>query len=78
MPLHLAPHDLLSCASLLKPRYHSIAILTSERADITGPRVRRLADDIIEARRREIGEMEVLIRLLDDRGSSRSAIWPSP
>jgi uncharacterized protein (DUF305 family) len=40
---------------------HSIAILTSERARITDPRVRRLADGIIEAQRREIAEMEALI-----------------
>lgn len=45
--------------------HHSIAILTSERAHITDPRVRQLADDIIEAQRREIGEMEVLIRDLE-------------
>lgn len=42
--------------------HHSIAILTSERANITDPRVRKLADDIIEAQRREIGEMEFLIQ----------------
>ncbi len=36
--------------------HHSIAILTSERATITDPRVRRLADGIIEAQRREIAE----------------------
>lgn len=42
--------------------HHSIAILTSESADIIDPRVRKLADDIIEGQRREIGEMEVLIR----------------
>lgn len=47
--------------------HHSIAILTSVRAAITDPRVRQLADDIIEAQRREIAEMEVLIRDLDDR-----------
>lgn len=41
--------------------HHSIAILTSERANITDPRVRKLADDIIEAQRREIVEMEGLI-----------------
>ncbi|HBT33672.1 MAG TPA: DUF305 domain-containing protein [Pusillimonas sp.] len=41
--------------------HHSIAILTSERADISDPRVRKLADEIIEAQRREIKEMESLI-----------------
>lgn len=46
--------------------HHSIAILTSERANITDPRVRKLADDIIAAQLREIGEMEILIRDLDD------------
>ncbi len=34
--------------------HHSIAILTSERADISDPRVRALADAIIEAQRGEI------------------------
>lgn len=41
--------------------HHSIAILTSERARITDPRVRELADAIIEAQRREIDEMKALI-----------------
>lgn len=41
--------------------HHSIAILTSERAQISDPRVRKLADDIIEAQRREIDEMKALI-----------------
>jgi uncharacterized protein (DUF305 family) len=41
--------------------HHSIAILTSERARITDPRVRELADAIIEAQRREIDEMRALI-----------------
>lgn len=45
--------------------HHSIAILTSERANISDPRVRKLADGIIEAQRREIGEMESLISDLD-------------
>lgn len=47
--------------------HHSIAILTSERARISDPRVRRLADGIIEAQRREISEMEVLIDDLEQR-----------
>ena len=45
--------------------HHSIAILTSERAQISDPRVRQLADEIIEAQRREIGEMEALIDSLE-------------
>ena len=45
--------------------HHSIAIMTSERAGIRDPRVRRLADGIIESQRREIDEMRTLIRELD-------------
>ncbi len=45
--------------------HHSIAILTSERARITDPRVRELADGIIEAQRREIREMKALIHALE-------------
>ena len=44
--------------------HHSIAILTSTRADIDDPRVRKLADDIIKAQEREIGEMQELIEEL--------------
>lgn len=45
--------------------HHSIAILTSERADLSDPRVRELADEIIEAQRQEIEEMERLIAELE-------------
>ncbi len=45
--------------------HHSIAILTSSRAGITDPRVRKLADGIIEAQKREIAEMESLIQELE-------------
>lgn len=47
--------------------HHSIAILTSERAEISDPRVRELADGIIETQRREIAEMESLIADLEDQ-----------
>lgn len=41
--------------------HHSIAILTSSRADIEDPRVQQLADDIIKAQKREIAEMQALL-----------------
>ena len=41
--------------------HHSIAILTSERARLTDPRVRALSEQIIESQRREIEEMKALI-----------------
>lgn len=47
--------------------HHSIAILTSERAQITDPRVRKLADEIIEAQRQEIAEMKALIEDLEGK-----------
>lgn len=46
--------------------HHSIAIMTSERAQITDPRVRKLADEIIEAQRREISEMKYLVDALEE------------
>ena len=45
--------------------HHSIAILTSSRADLRDPRVRELADSIIETQRREIAQMEALIEDLE-------------
>ena len=47
--------------------HHSIAILTSERAHLSDPRVRKLADQIIESQRREIDEMKALIEELESR-----------
>ena len=48
--------------------HHSIAILTSERAKIKDVRVRKLADEIIKAQRREIMEMEWLIKDIKENG----------
>ena len=46
--------------------HHSIAILTSERANISDPRVKQLANDIIAAQNREIKEMKSLIEDLEN------------
>jgi uncharacterized protein (DUF305 family) len=45
--------------------HHSIAIMTSSRARIEDPRVRKLADGIIESQKKEIAEMKDLIADLD-------------
>ena len=45
--------------------HHSIAIMTSERAHIRDPRVRRMADGIIATQRKEMAEMETLIADID-------------
>lgn len=53
-----------------------LMILTSERARIRDPRVRELADRIIEAQRREITEMETLIREIERGGPQGQAVLP--
>ncbi len=45
--------------------HHSIAILTSLRADISDPRVQKLANEIIETQRSEIAKMKALINDLE-------------
>ena len=47
--------------------HHSIAILTSRRAELSDPRVRELADGIIEAQLREISEMKALIAEIENK-----------
>ncbi|MBE0421880.1 MULTISPECIES: DUF305 domain-containing protein [Pseudoalteromonas] len=48
--------------------HHSIAILTSERAKIKDKRVQELATNIIEAQRREIKEMQWLLKDIEKNG----------
>lgn len=49
--------------------HHSIAVLTSERAQIEDIRVRKLADEIIKAQRKEIMEMQWLINDIRKNGA---------
>jgi len=48
--------------------HHSIAVLTSRRAEISDPRVRELADAIIEAQVKEIAQMELLLEDIETNG----------
>ena len=50
--------------------HHSIAILTSERAYIEDVRVKKLANEIIEAQRREIKEMQWLLKDIERNGEA--------
>lgn len=56
-------HDLSWMRAMIP--HHSIAILTSERADLSDPRVKKLAQGIVETQRREIAEMKALIADLE-------------
>ncbi len=46
--------------------HHSIAILTSNRADLKDPEVKKLAEEIIKAQEREIAEMKRMIARLEN------------
>ena len=56
--------------------HHSIAIMTSRRAHISDPRVRDLANGIIDAQVREIGEMEALIADIEANGDKTGKLAP--
>jgi uncharacterized protein (DUF305 family) len=47
--------------------HHSIAILTSKRADIKDPEAKKLAEEIIEAQLREIAQMKKIIYRLENQ-----------
>lgn len=47
--------------------HHSIAIMTSKRADIKDPETKKLAEEIIEAQKREIAQMKKIIYRLDSQ-----------
>lgn len=46
--------------------HHSIAVLTSNQADLKDPEVKKLAKDIIEAQEREIEQMKKMIARLEN------------
>jgi len=60
--------------SLAMIPHHSIAILTSERAGLSDPRLRALADAIIETRRSEIAEMKRDIADIEASGAAAPGI----
>lgn len=57
--------------------HHSIAIMTSSRANISDPRVRKLADEIIYAQDKEIAEMRYLIDSIEASGDAAETGQPS-
>lgn len=57
--------------------HHSIAINNASNASISDPRVRRLADQIIESQVREIAEMKLLIDEIANNGKRGSQPLPA-
>ena len=56
--------------------HHSIAINNAEKARISDPRVRKLADEIISSQVREIREMKLLIADIDRNGKRGQRVLP--
>jgi hypothetical protein len=57
--------------------HHSIAINNARKAAISDPRVRKLADEIIESQVREIAEMKLLIRDIGENGERGETELPA-
>ncbi len=57
--------------------HHSIAINNARKASIRDPRVRKLADEIIESQVREIAEMKLLINDIARNGERGTAELPA-
>ena len=56
--------------------HHSIAINNARKSSISDPRVRELADKIIEAQVREIAEMKLLIEDIERNGERGTTALP--
>lgn len=57
--------------------HHSIAINNARKAAISDPRVRELADRIIEAQVREIAEMQLLLADIERNGEQGAGELPA-
>lgn len=57
--------------------HHSIAINNARKASISDPRVRKLADGIIESQVKEIAEMKLLIDDIEHNGDRGTADLPA-
>lgn len=57
--------------------HHSIAINNARKADISDPRVRELADQIIESQVREILQMKLLLSAIEQDGERGDEVLPA-
>jgi hypothetical protein len=57
--------------------HHSIAINNARKASLSDPRVRRLADEIIESQVREIAEMKLLLADIERNGERGAVALPA-
>lgn len=56
--------------------HHSIAVNNASKATITDPRVRKLADGIIQSQVTEIAEMKLLVQDIEQNGSRGNSTLP--